>query len=85
MKYRGKVIVTLKPGVFDPQGVTIRSALHTLSYREVEEVKTGKYFEIVLELENLSQAEKRLQGMCDQLLSNPVIESYSYQIEEMKD
>ncbi|MDI3542722.1 MAG: phosphoribosylformylglycinamidine synthase subunit PurS [Candidatus Atribacteria bacterium] len=84
MKYRGKVIVTLKPGVFDPQGVTIRSALHTLSYKEVEEVKAGKYFEIILELENCSQAEKRIQEMCDQLLSNPVIESYSYQLEEIK-
>lgn len=84
MKYRGKVIVTLKPGVFDPQGVTIRSALHTLSYKEVEEVKAGKYFEIILEVESCSQAEKRIQEMCDQLLSNPVIESYSYQLEEIK-
>ncbi|HOA99664.1 phosphoribosylformylglycinamidine synthase subunit PurS [Candidatus Sordicultor fermentans] len=84
MKYRGKVIVTLKPGVFDPQGVTIRNALHTLSFREVEEVKAGKYLEIILESENCSQAEKRIQEMCDQLLSNPVIESYSYQLEEIK-
>lgn len=84
MKYRGKVIVTLKPGVFDPQGVTIRNALHTLSYREVEEVKTGKYFEIILELENRQQAEKRIQEMCDKLLTNPVIENYVYQVEEMK-
>lgn len=84
MKYRGKVIVTLKPGVFDPQGVTIRNALHTLSYREVEGVKTGKYFEIILELENRQQAEKRIQEMCDKLLTNPVIENYVYQVEEMK-
>ena len=84
MKYRGKVIVTLKPGVFDPQGVTIRNALHTLSFREVEEVKAGKYLEIILESENCSQAEKRIQEMCDQLLSNPVIESHSYQLEEKK-
>ena len=84
MKYRGKVIVTLKPGVFDPQGVTIRNALHTLSFREVEEVKAGKYLEILLESETRSQAEKRIQEMCDQLLSNPVIESYSYQLEEIK-
>ena len=84
MKYRGKVIVTLKPGVFDPQGVTIRNALHTLSFREVEEVKAGKYLEIILESENCSQAEKRIQEMCDQLVSNPVIESYSYQLEEIK-
>ncbi|HPZ81526.1 MAG TPA: phosphoribosylformylglycinamidine synthase subunit PurS, partial [Candidatus Atribacteria bacterium] len=51
MKYRGKVVITLKPGVFDPQGATICNALHALSYREVEEVKTGKYLEIILESE----------------------------------
>ncbi|HOQ68045.1 MAG TPA: phosphoribosylformylglycinamidine synthase subunit PurS [Candidatus Atribacteria bacterium] len=84
MKYRGKVVITLKPGVFDPQGATICNALHALSYREVEEVKTGKYLEIILESENCSQAEKRIQEMCDRLLCNSVIESYSYQVEEVK-
>lgn len=81
MKYCGKIIVVLKEGVFDPQGVTIRNALHTLGYGEVEEVKTGKFFEVMVEVESLELARKRIQEMCDQLLANPVIERYSFEVE----
>ncbi|NLJ49076.1 MAG: phosphoribosylformylglycinamidine synthase subunit PurS [Candidatus Atribacteria bacterium] len=81
MKFRGKIIITLKPGVFDPQGVTIKSALHSLGYQETEEVKTGKYFEIHLESSSLEAAQKRLEEMCDQLLANPVIEKFQFTIE----
>lgn len=81
MKYRGKIVVVLRPGVFDPQGVTIKNALHTLGYGEVEEVKTGKFFEVILEAENEALAGRRLQEMCDQLLANPVIERYSFEVE----
>jgi len=81
MKFKGKVVITLKPGVFDPQGLTIKNALHTLAYREVEEVKTGKYFEIGIESADLETAGKRLSEMCDQLLANPVIEKYHFEIE----
>ncbi len=82
MKCRGKIIVTLRPGVFDPQGVTIKSALHTLGYGETLEVKTGKFFEVILETESLEKAKERLQEMCDQLLANPVIEQYLLEVEE---
>ncbi|MGQ9623636.1 MAG: phosphoribosylformylglycinamidine synthase subunit PurS [Candidatus Caldatribacteriaceae bacterium] len=82
MRYCGKIIVTLKPGVFDPQGMTIRNALHALSYREVEEVETGKYFRVALEAETREEAALRIKEMCDQLLANPVIERYSFEIEE---
>lgn len=82
MRYCGKITVTLKPGVFDPQGVTIRNALHALSYREVEEVETGKYFRVTLEAETKEEAALRVKEMCDQLLANPVIERYSFEIEE---
>jgi phosphoribosylformylglycinamidine synthase len=82
MRYCGKIIVTLKPGVFDPQGMTIRNALHALSYREVEEVETGKYFRVALEAETKEEAALRIKEMCDQLLANPVIEQYSFEIEE---
>lgn len=82
MKYCGKVVVTLKPGVFDPQGMTIKNALHALSYREVEEVETGKYFKITLGAETKEEAEQRVREMCDRLLANPVIEQYIFEIEE---
>lgn len=84
MKYCGKVVVTLKPGVFDPQGMTIKNALHTLSYQEVEEVETGKYFRIVLEAVTREEAEQRVQEMCERLLANPVIEQYTFEVEEFR-
>ncbi|MBC7217105.1 MAG: phosphoribosylformylglycinamidine synthase subunit PurS [Candidatus Caldatribacterium sp.] len=84
MKYCGKVVVTLKPGVFDPQGTTIRNALHALAYREVEEVETGKYFKIILEAATKEEAKERIQRMCDQLLANPVIEQYTFEVEEYR-
>ncbi len=84
MKYCGKVVVTLKPGVFDPQGMTIKNALHALSYREVEEVETGKYFKITLGAESKEEAEQRVREMCDRLLANPVIEQYIFEIEESR-
>lgn len=84
MKYCGKVVVTLKPGVFDPQGMTIRNALHALSYREVEEVETGKYFRVTLEAKTKEEAERRIREMCDQLLANPVIERYTFEVQEIR-
>ncbi len=81
MKFRGKIVITLKPGVFDPQGVTIKSALHSLGYQETDEVKTGKYFEINIDSSNLDTAQKRLEEMCDQLLANPVIENFHFTVE----
>ncbi|MEN3203417.1 MAG: phosphoribosylformylglycinamidine synthase subunit PurS [Atribacterota bacterium] len=84
MKYCGKVVVTLKPGVFDPQGMTIKNALHTLSYQEVEEVETGKYFRIILKAVTKEEAERRVQEMCERLLANPVIERYTFEVEEFR-
>ncbi|MCD6156318.1 MAG: phosphoribosylformylglycinamidine synthase subunit PurS [Candidatus Atribacteria bacterium] len=83
MKYRGKVIVTLKDGVFDPQGVTIKNALHSLSFEKVEEVKTGKFFEVLFCAESDVEAEKLLKEMCRQLLANPIIEDFSFSLEKI--
>ena len=44
--YIAKVYITLKPTVNDPQGLTIRGALHTLGFSTVQEVRAGKYIEI---------------------------------------
>ncbi len=83
MKYRGKVIVTLKDGVFDPQGVTIKNALHSLSFENVEEVKTGKFFEVLFYAESDAEAERLLKEMCHQLLANPIIEDFSLSLEKI--
>jgi phosphoribosylformylglycinamidine synthase subunit PurS len=72
------VIVKPKEAVLDPQGNAVRDAMRHLGMPEVESVRIGKYMEIKLKGENLD-LEKRLRGLCRDLLSNPVIEDYELQ------
>ena len=75
-----KIIVIVKPkeAVLDPQGNAVRDAMRHLGMPEVESVRIGKFMEIKLKGEDLD-LEKRLHGLCRDLLSNPVIEDYELQ------
>ncbi len=81
--YLARVYVTLKPTVNDPQGLTIRGALHSLGLADVESVRAGKYLEVSLAAKSRGQAEKQLTEMCRKLLANPVIEDYRFELEEL--
>jgi phosphoribosylformylglycinamidine synthase subunit PurS len=76
-----KVIVTPKPVVNDPQGITVRQGLATLGFREVSEVRIGKYIELSLDVATEQEARQRVEAMCRQLLANHVIEDFRYEIE----
>ena len=73
---KAKVIVTPKKTVLDPQGDAVRDAMRHLGMPEVRNVRIGKYLEIDLDGNDVD-LEKRLDGLCRDLLSNPVIEEYS--------
>jgi len=83
MTYLAKVYVTLKPTVNDPQGLTIRGALHDLGFQNVSSVRAGKYIELKLDEQNPTRAELQLNEMCRKLLANPVIENFRFEIEEI--
>ena len=72
------VIVKPKQAVLDPQGNAVRDAMRHLGMPEVRNVRIGKYMEIDVEGED-GDVEKRLHGLCRDLLSNPVIEDYELQ------
>ncbi|WP_042225234.1 phosphoribosylformylglycinamidine synthase subunit PurS [Oceanobacillus manasiensis] len=74
------VNVTLKSGVLDPQGKAIQESLNSLGYKEVQQARVGK--SINLQVEEGSNLEERVREMCDKLLANPVIEEYSFVVEE---
>jgi phosphoribosylformylglycinamidine synthase PurS subunit len=80
--YVAKVYVTLKAAVNDPQGVTVTQGLKTLGFDSVISVRMGKYLEIHIEAANRHIAETAVTGMCERLLTNPVIEEYRYEIQE---
>jgi phosphoribosylformylglycinamidine synthase len=79
---RAKVYVTLKRGVLDPQGETVKGALETLGFAGVQDVRIGKFMVITLNAVSREDATKSVEEMCKKLLANPVIEDYRFELEE---
>ena len=80
---KAHVYVTLKTSVLDPQGQTIYNALRKLGYGDVAAVRQGKYFQLSL-ADGLSSDAVRaeVERIAGDVLTNPVIEEYTYKIEE---
>ena len=76
------VYVSLKKSVLDPQGKTIYNALNKMGYKGLGDVRQGKYFEIALDGNDRAQAEQQVQKIAKDVLTNPVIEEFSYRLEE---
>ncbi|MGD0353654.1 MAG: phosphoribosylformylglycinamidine synthase subunit PurS [Dehalococcoidia bacterium] len=81
--YLAKVYITLKPTVNDPQGLTIKGALHNLGFSSVEDVRAGKYIEVKIAEKDIAAALKQVDEMCRKLLANPIIENYRFDLEEI--
>ena len=80
---KARVFVSLKRTVLDPQGQTVRSALTGLGYQSVSEVRQGKFFEIALAPGvSREQAQKEIDTVARDVLTNPVIEDYQVEIGE---
>lgn len=77
---KARVHVMLKNGVLDPQGEAVRHALGSLGFDGVEGVRQGKVIELDLAETDRARAEKTVAEMCEKLLANTVIESYSVEI-----
>ncbi len=77
---KAHIWVMLKPTVLDPQGQTIQHALASLGYAQVRDVRQGKFF--VLELDGLSRqdAQKQVERIAREVLTNPVIEEFRFEI-----
>ncbi len=77
---KAKITITLKNGVLDPQGKAIEGALAGLGFDGVSEVRQGKVIELELSETNQTVGRAILEEMCEKLLANPVMESYSIEV-----
>jgi phosphoribosylformylglycinamidine synthase subunit PurS len=77
---KARIKITLKNGVLDPQGKAIQSALGSLGFAGVEDVRQGKYIEVELAGHDEAAAKAAVERMCKDLLANTVIENYSYEL-----
>jgi phosphoribosylformylglycinamidine synthase subunit PurS len=77
------VYVSLKKSVLDPQGKTIYNARNKMGYKGLGDVRQGKYFELSLDNGLQKDAAKaEVERIAREVLTNPVIEEFSYKIEE---
>ncbi|MGC9369322.1 MAG: phosphoribosylformylglycinamidine synthase subunit PurS [Paracoccaceae bacterium] len=77
---KARVHVMLKNGVLDPQGEAVRHALGTLGFDGVEGVRQGKVIELDLAETDADKAKAEVTEMCEKLLANTVIESYTVEL-----
>ena len=70
------VIITLKKDVLDPQGKVIQQTLDGMNFKDINEVRQGKYFEIDTKENDPKKAKDKVEEMCKKLLANLVIENY---------
>ena len=69
--------VTLKKDVLDPQGKVVKQTIKNMGYKNIEDVRQGKYFEIELNEDDKNKAEKIIEEISKKLLTNTVIENYT--------
>lgn len=79
MRFVARVLVRPKAEVRDPQGEAVLGALRSLGH-EVAEVRTGKEIVVAFEASDEHAAREAAERMGDQLLANPVIESYEVEV-----
>jgi phosphoribosylformylglycinamidine synthase subunit PurS len=74
VRFDFEVLVTLKPGLADPQGRAVEGALPALGWNNVHGVRVGKHIRLTVDAPSEGQARSQVEDMATRLLSNPVIE-----------
>ena len=75
--YDARLVITLKPGVLDPQGKASAGALASLGFEGVRSVRQGKVMDLEIEAADEAAARTALAAMCERLLANTVIENHA--------
>ena len=79
-----KVFVSPRKGILDPQGRAVEQSLKTLGFAGVAAVRVGRYIVLELDAPNVEQARETVRQMCGQLLTNPNIKDYTFEIEPIE-
>ncbi|MBT9139726.1 MAG: Phosphoribosylformylglycinamidine synthase subunit PurS [Dehalococcoidia bacterium] len=80
--WKAEIRVLLKKSVLDPQGQAVENALGSLGYGNVQDVRIGKYLEVSFDAGSRQEAEAQVREMSERLLTNPVIEDYTFELVE---
>ena len=74
--YTAEVRITPRAGLLDPEGKAVQSALRSLEFEQVDDVRVGRLVRLRLKAESETAAKENADAMCRKLLANPVTEDY---------
>ncbi len=80
--FHSKITVTLRKSILDPQGKAVEQSIHALGFPSVEGVRVGKFIELTVDTNDRKEAERLTNEVCRKLLANPVMEDFSFVLEE---
>ena len=80
MEWRAEVHVQLRPGIADPEGLTIAGGLRALGFDGVQEVRHGKLLQVTFEAADVGTARAAVESMYHRLLANPVMEIATFEL-----
>ena len=78
---KAKIVVMPKKTVLDPQGKTVKHALESMHFTGIRDVRIGKFIEVELTGRDKAALKKKIDDACHKLLSNPLIEEYTFEIQ----
>jgi len=78
--FEAKVTIGLKKGVSDPEGVNTLKALNLLGFTNVQQAKTIRTVDLLIDAKSKEEVKKSVEQMCQRLLTNPVIHTYEIKI-----
>ena len=78
--FKSTVIVRRRKSILDPEGKAIEHALHSLEFTGCSNVRMGRMIELTVEAEDLSSAKNLIESVSKKLLTNPIIEDFTYEI-----
>ncbi|WP_024822101.1 MULTISPECIES: phosphoribosylformylglycinamidine synthase subunit PurS [Aminobacterium] len=82
MIFHVKILIYLKDGVLDSQGKAVAGSLASMGYKNLRDVRIGRYIQLSINAQSVEEARKQAESMCDDLLVNSLIEDFSITVEE---
>jgi phosphoribosylformylglycinamidine synthase len=82
--YSAEIKIMLKKGILDVQGKTIENSLNSMEFKELHNVRIGKFVELTCQADNEESAKTIIDQACSKLIANPIIEDYHISIQEVK-
>ncbi len=84
MNFIAEINVMPLKALLDPQGKAVTASMHNIGYKSVQNVRIGKHITLEIEADNEGHAKEKVEEACKKILSNPVMESYEFDLRENK-